>query len=127
MAHTLARPKVRISQPLYNKMIVIHPYFCYDLICLFVHFASILSLDQHIAYKAGARSEVGPSRLPVTEKIAGSNPVGPASRNLNATRQSGFLISSLLGFEPDENRRFGGRGTEAKSVFTRFSRVPQGG
>jgi hypothetical protein len=25
-----------------------------------------------------ARSEVGLSRLPVTEKIAGSNPVGPA-------------------------------------------------
>jgi hypothetical protein len=26
-----------------------------------------------------ARSEVGLSRLPVTEEIAGSNPVGPAS------------------------------------------------
>ncbi len=27
-----------------------------------------------------ARSEVGLSRLPVTEEIAGSNPVGPAKR-----------------------------------------------
>lgn len=28
-----------------------------------------------------ARSEVGLSRLPVTEEIAGSNPVGPAIEN----------------------------------------------
>jgi hypothetical protein len=28
-----------------------------------------------------ARSEAGLSRLPVTEKIAGSNPVGPAKKN----------------------------------------------
>jgi hypothetical protein len=28
--------------------------------------------------KVRARSEVGLSRLPVTEEIAGSNPVGPA-------------------------------------------------
>ena len=27
-----------------------------------------------------ARSEVGLSRLPVTEEIAGSNPVGPATK-----------------------------------------------
>ncbi len=31
-----------------------------------------------------ARSEVGLSRLPVTEEIAGSNPVGPANENAPA-------------------------------------------
>lgn len=30
-----------------------------------------------------ARSEVGLSRLPVTEKIAGSNPVGPATKTVH--------------------------------------------
>ena len=34
-------------------------------------------------YKIRARSEVGLSRLPVTEEMAGSNPVGPASRKLS--------------------------------------------
>ncbi len=32
-----------------------------------------------------ARSEVGLSRLPVTEEIAGSNPVGPA-KNFSGTK-----------------------------------------
>lgn len=30
-----------------------------------------------------ARSEVGLSRLPVTEEIAGSNPVGPATKQVH--------------------------------------------
>lgn len=30
-----------------------------------------------------ARSEVGLSRLPVTEEIAGSNPVGPATKTVH--------------------------------------------
>jgi hypothetical protein len=33
-----------------------------------------------------ARSEAGLSRLPVTEEIAGSNPVGPASIDFGAKR-----------------------------------------
>ena len=36
-------------------------------------------LEQLVATRA--RSEVGLSRLPVTEEIAGSNPVGPAMKD----------------------------------------------
>ena len=37
-----------------------------------------------------ARSEAGLSRLPVTEKIAGSNPVGPAKKVPH--RKMGFFL-----------------------------------
>ena len=39
-----------------------------------------------------ARSEAGLSRLPVTEKIAGSNPVGPAKKAPHLTM--GFFLCS---------------------------------
>ena len=44
-----------------------------------------------------ARSEAGLSRLPVTEKIAGSNPVGPAKILFTNTTKCGiiFLFLSL--------------------------------
>lgn len=47
-----------------------------------------------------ARSEAGLSRLPVTEKIAGSNPVGPAKNLFTNTTFCGilFLLSNPLGF-----------------------------
>ena len=36
-----------------------------------------------VAPSTWARSEVGLSRLPVTEEIAGSNPVGPATNEVH--------------------------------------------
>ena len=41
-----------------------------------------------------ARSEVGLSRLPVTEEIAGSNPVGPANKHVSKPFEysGGFLL-----------------------------------
>ena len=39
-----------------------------------------------------ARSEVGLSRLPVTEKIAGSNPVGPAMKRESLYCDSFFFL-----------------------------------
>lgn len=39
-----------------------------------------------------ARSEVGLSRLPVTEKIAGSNPVGPAKILFTNTTKCGIIL-----------------------------------
>ena len=56
-----------------------------------------------ILCEACARSEVGPSRLPVTEEIAGSNPVGRAIENISILLAIGiFSISSFLTrlFEP---------------------------
>ena len=41
-----------------------------------------------------ARSEAGLSRLPVTEEIAGSNPVGPA------TKQVHHLVDFFRGMRP---------------------------
>src|SRR6185369_14402091 len=40
-----------------------------------------------------ARSEVGLSRLPVTEEIAGSNPVGPASKPMQAPLRRCFCYT----------------------------------
>ena len=52
-----------------------------------------------IEFKTCARSEVGLSRLPVTEEIAGSNPVGRAKINHSP---SGWVIyfDASGGFEP---------------------------
>lgn len=36
-----------------------------------------------VALTTWARSEAGLSRLPVTEEIAGSNPVGPATKTVH--------------------------------------------
>lgn len=41
----------------------------------------VLSNDLLLYLKVCARSEVGLSRLPVTEEIAGSNPVGRAKKS----------------------------------------------
>ena len=43
-----------------------------------------------------ACSEAGLSRLPVTEEIAGSNPVEPAKQNLLNTTKVVFFISIIL-------------------------------
>ena len=43
-----------------------------------------------------ARSEVGLSRLPVTEEIAGSNPVGRAIESV--PRSGAFSMVGLFGF-----------------------------
>lgn len=59
---------------------------------VYLFISRILSPDKHMAYKAGARSEVGPSRLPVTEEIAGSNPVGPANRKRESHRKVVFVF-----------------------------------
>lgn len=42
-----------------------------------------------------ARSEAGLSRLPVTEKIAGSNPVGPAKLLFTNTTKCGIIYLFL--------------------------------
>jgi hypothetical protein len=47
-----------------------------------------------------ARSEVGLSRLPVTEEIAGSNPVGPATKQVHLRWWTFFVPVRL-----DSNRR----------------------
>ena len=50
-----------------------------------------------------ARGIAGLIRLPVTEKIAGSNPVGPARLKYEAIRRDGFLFqsdSARTGYEP---------------------------
>ena len=58
-----------------------------------------------------ARSEAGLSRLPVTEKIAGSNPVGPAKKAPHLTM--GFFLGkfrmdlSWRGLAKRANRQFG--------------------
>ena len=46
-----------------------------------------------------ARSEAGLSRLPVTEEIAGSNPVEPAKRsNLKPSVARGWFLNYLVRF-----------------------------
>jgi hypothetical protein len=50
-----------------------------------------------------ARSEAGLSRLPVTEKIAGSNPVGPAKQLFTNTTKCGIVCSSSI---PRRNESF---------------------
>ncbi len=43
-----------------------------------------------------ARSEAGLSRLPVTEKIAGSNPVGPAKKLSKFPSLGIFLLTCIV-------------------------------
>ena len=54
-----------------------------------------------------ARSEDGLSRLPVTEEIAGSNPVGPASKKASAVGRCFFTAQTCLRCEPCRRQWFG--------------------
>ena len=74
---------------------------------------------------ARARSEVGPSRLPVTEEIAGSNPVGPAIRNQNHLLWVVFVFLPAASDQIRTAKRFGERGAQDKKEFTHFCRAPQ--
>ena len=63
----------------------------------YLHFSSLFAIIHKV--NSCARSEVGLSRLPVTEEIAGSNPVGRAKINHSP---SGWVIyfDASGGFEP---------------------------
>ena len=48
-------------------------------------------MQRELQSSTWARSEAGLSRLPVTEEIAGSNPVGPATKLSNTAARGIFL------------------------------------